>query len=54
MSGPITVRASVISGTGDIKIEFSRPIKIEFSEASLRNLMAEDYWRKRRWLADEN
>ena len=32
VDGPITVRASVVSGSGDIKIEFSRPIKIEFSD----------------------
>ena len=50
VDGPITVRASVVSGTGDIKVEFSRPIKIEFSNASLRNMKANDYWSKRRWL----
>ena len=44
------MRASFVSETGDIKIEFSRPIKIEFSEVSLRSLMTDDYWRKRRWL----
>ena len=54
VKGPITIRASVVSGTGDIKVEFSRPIKIEFSDASRRNLKANDYWSRRRWLAGDD
>ena len=52
VEGPITVKASVVSGSGDIKVEFSRPIKIEFSDTALRNLNANDYWTRSRWLAD--
>ena len=52
VEGPITVRASVVSGSGDIKVEFSRPIKIEFSDTALRNLKANDFWRRGRWLED--
>ena len=51
VKGPITIRASVVSGTGDIKIEFSRSMTIEFPEQSLRNLQANDSWR--RWLAGD-